>query len=1039
MSLERALSVGAIAEFGRRAVTEFADIDRAMTMTQIHANATATQMERFKQITDDLEKAYKINSDRLVAGFNTYLQVSGKTFDEALAVYPKMVAAARATQTDINEIATGIGAAARNMQLSSEQQAKALEQLALASRNNLQDLGKYLPQITGALAGIGATGPETFQGLIAALETIRGRFNSTGEAVEALMGMVRQVTQSRDKGLAMIGREIERRVAEGQDFVVAMMQVLEANNMLTDQALRRFAGRGSGAMIALQTLRDAWPEMKKHYEELARAQGEIDRANEKIGHDTKAALEEISTSLHRIMETTGEFLALAGVPKAISDSADAIESLNNLIKSTKDMVEKGQMDWSKLLNESGLQRQLDHFTATWAYRWSAIKDFFWEGSQPGGKVGRELEATRKLREQLEAFDREAGGAQRQHFMQMGPVPFEGIDLEGRSGVWDLSGGFSGNIEDRRPSRDAIRAVPTDKQLWAAINAFNPYTDPLSITSRAGEVGSALRELIAQLKRLNDLYETQLTEGGAGGAGGGGTWPGLGGSGAGGGAMGRRTGAPWYGGPGGRGAPTGAPGPAIPSDTALGPGTGVGVPPRPGTSMGGVHPDLVSAVEEGAKYGLPLGYSWQWISGVRTGGRAGSYHHAGMAPGGYGGAGDIQIFDPQGRPVPNVGTGPGYSLYERFALAVRAIAQRRGMPFTWGGHFRSGVPYDLMHMQYGGPSAFGFDASRVQQEVDRQIGLGASKGLASALGAESGALAGVSGAQDATNVQNFMTGIAYLETSLDPRQASGSEAGNTGFFRMNAADAAKARAAGLPDPRYGSFGQQAAANWDYIQRFFPIAAEAIKRGDFMGAARQLGKFWVSMPGSGQQQQSAARYQRWWNILTGHDPLSAQAQHTAQAAAEAERQSQAGGGPTTAPTEPYGYAGSAGFAQWGTRRSRRPREEWGDLEDVTSAFVNGTPLPRSRPSEPGTPPLPRSRALRSARLPRNPPSPRPRPDEATDAEVARWRGELEKPIKLKIEAPEPPSRWAPRMRRAYGAAAQNTELHRERERSYADMEE
>ena len=228
----------------------------------------------------------------------------------------------------------------------------------------------------------------------------------------------------------------------------------------------------------------------------------------------------------------------------------------------------------------------------------------------------------------------------------------------------------------------------------------------------------------------------------------------------------------------------------------------------------------------------------------------------------------------------------------------------------------------------------------------------------------------------------------------------SEAGNTGFFRMNASDAARARAAGLADPRYGSFQQQAAANWGYIQRFFPTAAEAIKRGDFMGAARQLGKFWVSMPGSGQQQQSAARYQRWWNILTGHDPLSAQAQHTAQAAAEAERQSQGGGGPTTAPSEPYGYAGAAVFAQWGARRGR--------------------------PSG-------------SARLPRHPPLPRPRPDEGADADIARWREELEKPIKLKIEAPEPPSRWAPRMRRAYGAAAQNTELHRERERSYADMEE
>jgi hypothetical protein len=48
-------------------------------------------------------------------------------------------------------------------------------------------------------------------------------------------------------------------------------------------------------------------------------------------------------------------------------------------------------------------------------------------------------------------------------------------------------------------------------------------------------------------------------------------------------------------------------------------------------------------------------------------------------------------------------------------------------------------------------------------------------------------------------------------------------------------------------------------------------------------------------------------------------------------------------------------------------------------------------------------------------------------------------MEKPIKMHIEAPEAPSRFTPRIRRASAANVQNRELHRERERSYADMEE
>ena len=74
------------------------------------------------------------------------------------------------------------------------------------------------------------------------------------------------------------------------------------------------------------------------------------------------------------------------------------------------------------------------------------------------------------------------------------------------------------------------------------------------------------------------------------------------------------------------------------------------------------------------------------------------------------------------------------------------------------------------------------------------------------------------------------------------------------------------------------------------------------------------------------------------------------------------------------------------------------------------------------------------------PREPePEPYGRPGAAGAAQWAAVRRDLEKPIKMHIEAPEAPSRFVPRVRRASAASVQNRELHRERERSYADMEE
>ena len=123
------------------------------------------------------------------------------------------------------------------------------------------------------------------------------------------------------------------------------------------------------------------------------------------------------------------------------------------------------------------------------------------------------------------------------------------------------------------------------------------------------------------------------------------------------------------------------------------------------------------------------------------------------------------------------------------------------------------------------------------------------------------------ADEQRNVRNFMRGLSFLETSNNPRIAARSEGGNTGFFRQNANDAAWAIAHGLPDPRVGTYQQQADANFAYMQKY-PGAQEAIRRGDFKEAARLLHKNWVGLPG-GSQPQSAARMREWLRILEQGD--------------------------------------------------------------------------------------------------------------------------------------------------------------------------
>jgi len=114
--------------------------------------------------------------------------------------------------------------------------------------------------------------------------------------------------------------------------------------------------------------------------------------------------------------------------------------------------------------------------------------------------------------------------------------------------------------------------------------------------------------------------------------------------------------------------------------------------------------LVAIVAEATR-SLPDGFRVIVTSTLRPGstvaGTGSLSHHA------KGDAIDIQIFDPQGRPIPNKGNDDTH-LYQLLAIAAFHANQRmfpsRAGQLAWGGNFTTGPadgPRDLMHFDYGG--------------------------------------------------------------------------------------------------------------------------------------------------------------------------------------------------------------------------------------------------------------------------------------------------------------------------------------------------
>ena len=113
--------------------------------------------------------------------------------------------------------------------------------------------------------------------------------------------------------------------------------------------------------------------------------------------------------------------------------------------------------------------------------------------------------------------------------------------------------------------------------------------------------------------------------------------------------------------------------------------------------------------------------------------------------------------------------------------------------------------------------------------------------------------------------NFLAGLGYLESNYN------AAAGNTtssarGAFQFTDATARQAIAAGIPDPRVGTYDQQAAATMAFIQKFHPDAARAIAAGDMAKADALLKQRWPSLPG-GSQPQGRSRYEMWDQITHG----------------------------------------------------------------------------------------------------------------------------------------------------------------------------
>lgn len=122
------------------------------------------------------------------------------------------------------------------------------------------------------------------------------------------------------------------------------------------------------------------------------------------------------------------------------------------------------------------------------------------------------------------------------------------------------------------------------------------------------------------------------------------------------------------------------------------------------SPGGTHPVLREIMTEASK-NLPEGYTVKLISSARTTSDVGSHSfHLKRDENNNALAVDVQIYDPNGKPLENIRSPQNFGIYRDFMQNAKKILVDRHPEYAgmgrWGGYFVQGDAQDLMHFDLG---------------------------------------------------------------------------------------------------------------------------------------------------------------------------------------------------------------------------------------------------------------------------------------------------------------------------------------------------
>lgn len=309
------LAPAAIAYGAARSVQRFASVERAINRIGITAGATAAETKTAFGVIDQAAYDYAMTQDAVTAGLDS-LVASGRDLPSALAFLPAVTATAQAAGAEITDMATTADALGNSFDITGDKMQSAFDILVMAGKEGkfeLKDMASYLPTLAPAFEVLGYKGEAGIKKLAAALQIVRQRTGSAGEAATAFQNVLQKMeTEETAKKFGKFGIDLRAEMAkarkEGADLLDVFVKLAtEAVDGDLSKLPQLFGDQQM--LVGVRALIQGGDDLTAMVNRLGGAAGSTKRDLDRLLGDTQTKIDRMSSSWDRLVKNFGAGVA----------------------------------------------------------------------------------------------------------------------------------------------------------------------------------------------------------------------------------------------------------------------------------------------------------------------------------------------------------------------------------------------------------------------------------------------------------------------------------------------------------------------------------------------------------------------------------------------------------------------------------------------------------------------------------------------------------------------------------------------------------